>query len=102
MPNGFVTTTPTEQYDRGRAAAEKVTTTDPASLQVCIAFDRAQQRDAQNSSAEAFHRGRADALAERAGEPAHNCWDDAVPYVSDGPLGHGWECGTCGAFLQAG
>lgn len=32
----------------------------------------------------------------------HDCWDHAVPYVSDGPLGHGWECGLCGAFLQAG
>lgn len=25
-----------------------------------------------------------------------------VPYESDGALGHGWECGRCGAFLQAG
>lgn len=38
--------------------------------------------------------------AER--EADHDCWDNAVPYVSDGPLGHGWECGKCGAFLQAG
>lgn len=25
-----------------------------------------------------------------------------VPYTSDGPLGHGWECDMCGGFLQAG
>lgn len=36
-------------------------------------------------------------------DPAdHVCEDNAVPYVSDGPLGHGWECGVCGSFLQAG
>lgn len=27
---------------------------------------------------------------------------EPVPYVSDGPLGHGWDCGRCGGFLQAG
>lgn len=48
-----------------------------------------------------------DALQEQAidaahAEPAHDCWDHPVPYVSDGPLGHGWECGVCGNFLQAG
>lgn len=32
----------------------------------------------------------------------HNCFDNAVPYESDGALGHGWECGICGEFLQAG
>jgi hypothetical protein len=33
----------------------------------------------------------------------HNCWDNAVPYTgSGGPLNHGWECGYCGEFLQAG
>ena len=32
----------------------------------------------------------------------HDCMENAVPYVSDGALGHGWECGRCGAFLQAG
>lgn len=32
----------------------------------------------------------------------HNCDENAVPYVSDGPLGHGFECGICGKFLQAG
>ena len=32
----------------------------------------------------------------------HNCWKYPVPYTSDGVLGHGWECGVCGAFLQAG
>jgi hypothetical protein len=34
--------------------------------------------------------------------PPHDCDAHAVPYVSDGALGHGWECGLCGAFLQAG
>jgi hypothetical protein len=34
--------------------------------------------------------------------PDHDCMMNAVPYVSDGPLGHGWECGICGEFLQAG
>ncbi len=34
--------------------------------------------------------------------PVHNCDENAVPYVSDGALGHGWECGLCGRFLQAG
>lgn len=33
---------------------------------------------------------------------AHDCDENAVPYASDGALGHGWECGICGAFLQAG
>jgi hypothetical protein len=28
--------------------------------------------------------------------------DNAVPYRSTGALGHGWECGICGNFLQAG
>jgi hypothetical protein len=32
----------------------------------------------------------------------HDCDENAVPYISDGPLGHGWECGICGTFLQAG
>jgi hypothetical protein len=32
----------------------------------------------------------------------HNCMEYAVPYQSDGALGHGWECGKCGKFLQAG
>ena len=35
-------------------------------------------------------------------EMPHNCMENAVPYTSDGALGHGWECGVCGAFLQAG
>ncbi len=33
---------------------------------------------------------------------AHDCMANAVPYVSDGALGHGFECGICGNFLQAG
>jgi hypothetical protein len=32
----------------------------------------------------------------------HDCMDNAVQYFSDGALGHGWECGICGEFLQAG
>lgn len=32
----------------------------------------------------------------------HDCDENAVPYTSDGALGHGWECGLCGKFLQAG
>lgn len=32
----------------------------------------------------------------------HDCDANGVPYTSDGPLGHGWECGVCHAFLQAG
>ncbi len=33
----------------------------------------------------------------------HECANHAVPYTNgDGPLGHGWECGRCGEFLQAG
>lgn len=35
-------------------------------------------------------------------EEGHNCDENAVPYTSDGALGHGWECGICGRFLQAG
>lgn len=34
--------------------------------------------------------------------PEHDCWDHAVYVLTDGPIGHGWECGTCGNFLQAG
>ena len=33
---------------------------------------------------------------------SHNCEAEAVPYESTGALGHGWECGVCGKFLQAG
>jgi transcription initiation factor IIE alpha subunit len=32
----------------------------------------------------------------------HDCEEHAVPYESDGALGHGFECGICGKFLQAG
>ncbi len=42
-------------------------------------------------------------LLERGIAPReHDCMEYPVPYVSDGPLGHGYECGVCGAFLQAG
>lgn len=32
----------------------------------------------------------------------HNCDEHAVPYESDGPIGHGFECGVCGHLLQVG
>ena len=32
----------------------------------------------------------------------HDCEKNAVPYQSNGSLGHGYECGICGKFLQAG
>lgn len=32
----------------------------------------------------------------------HDCMEHAVQCTTDGPLGHGWECGRCGNFLQAG
>jgi hypothetical protein len=35
-------------------------------------------------------------------EPPHVCDEHAVYIETDGPLGHGWECGICGEFLQAG
>jgi hypothetical protein len=35
-------------------------------------------------------------------EEDHARMEHAVPCTTDGPLGHGWECGRCGAFLQAG
>lgn len=35
-------------------------------------------------------------------ERVHDCHEEAVYVKTDGPLGHGWECGQCGAFLQAG
>ncbi len=43
-------------------------------------------------------------LEEAGGEPPapHDCMENARPYYSNGALGHGWECGICGAFLQAG
>lgn len=34
--------------------------------------------------------------------PSHDCMDHAYPHDTDGPLGHGWSCGVCGEFLQAG
>jgi len=36
------------------------------------------------------------------GIPVHDCGEHPVEYESDGPLGHGFECGVCGCFLQAG
>ncbi len=33
---------------------------------------------------------------------SHDCEENAVSYTSDGALGHGFECGVCGTFLQAG
>ena len=43
-----------------------------------------------------------DCLKAQNTTPEHNCEDNAVPYESDGALGHGFECGVCGKFLQAG
>lgn len=41
--------------------------------------------------------------AERQIEPPpHDCWEHPIPVTTEGPLGHGWECAVCGAFLQAG
>lgn len=34
--------------------------------------------------------------------PAHRCDDHPTYILTDGPLGHGWECEVCGRFLQAG
>lgn len=31
----------------------------------------------------------------------HDCFDNAVPYRIPG-VGHGWECGICGALVQTG
>lgn len=42
------------------------------------------------------------AAAMKAAPPTHDCWENAEPYTSDGALGHGFKCGVCGAFLQAG
>jgi hypothetical protein len=42
------------------------------------------------------------AREDRSGVRPHDCTEYAVPCTTDGPLGHGWECGACGAFLQAG
>lgn len=41
-------------------------------------------------------------LAAQQERHGHDCDANAVPYTSDGALGHGWECGICGRFLQAG
>lgn len=41
-------------------------------------------------------------LADFAAVPEHDCMENAVPYESDGAIGHGFECGICGKFLQAG
>lgn len=40
--------------------------------------------------------------AENAARAGHVCADNPVPYVSDGPLGHGFECAVCKATLQVG
>lgn len=48
------------------------------------------------------HTGCGTVCGSPAAHAAHNCEENAVPYKSDGALGHGWECGICGRFLQAG
>lgn len=30
------------------------------------------------------------------------CVDNAVYITWEGPIGHGWKCGTCGTLLQVG
>ena len=40
--------------------------------------------------------------ADRPEEEEHDCMEHAYPHGTDGPLGHGWSCGVCGEFLQAG
>lgn len=35
-------------------------------------------------------------------KPDHDCYEHATYIEWDGPLGHGWECGKCGALLQVG
>jgi len=58
---------------------------------------------AMNAESSVRAGAKAEALAESGAEPPpHDCWENPVPYESDGALGHGWECGVCGAFLQAG
>uniref|UniRef100_A0A6M3KBH1 Uncharacterized protein n=1 Tax=viral metagenome TaxID=1070528 RepID=A0A6M3KBH1_9ZZZZ len=32
----------------------------------------------------------------------HDCWENAIAYEEDGPLGHGFECSVCGQLLQVG
>lgn len=44
----------------------------------------------------------AELAAEGVTMPEHNCEDHWTEYVSSGALGHGFECGVCGKFLQAG
>jgi hypothetical protein len=34
--------------------------------------------------------------------PEHDCMEHAYPHATDGPLGHGWSCGVCGALIQVG
>lgn len=34
--------------------------------------------------------------------PDHDCMDHAYAHETDGAIGHGWSCGVCGEFLQAG
>ena len=42
--------------------------------------------------------------ADEVGDPTdgHVCYDHAVYVETGGAIGHGWECGLCGSFLQAG
>ena len=47
--------------------------------------------------------GEIDAVVESwVTEADHDCMDWAGPVTTGGPLGHGWACGHCGRFLQAG
>lgn len=52
--------------------------------------------------------GRREVLIDRSGDQVnerfrdHDCAEHAVEVQTEGALGHGWECGRCGMFLQAG
>jgi len=35
-------------------------------------------------------------------DAVHDCWENAIAYEEDGPLGHGFECSVCGQLLQVG
>lgn len=64
------------------------------------AIGRAKEMLADSKAKVAAGKSQRDAEMERIAN--HDCEDEAVEYESDGALGHGWECGVCGRFLQAG
>lgn len=44
----------------------------------------------------------AEAATPNAANPPHDCMKHAVYVTTDGPIGHGWECGVCRKCLQVG